>query len=205
MGVPWGRPHRPGFTDTPKTKTYSNQTNHAFRWSHIHYLRVGFLPHIEPVYGAVHWCPHPLWQHFSSVGQSLSSEQSSAHSPELQRLRGHTPGLAEGTRESTYQCIYKEDLKLRSDSLFSYDDDLTKDVTTAHWRKSQTLWLVLKAGGTQTAPQSKTQHLWSSGQSSSHTQPLCDGTTLRRRGQWPGFGRIAERKEAVKQKRRKVH
>lgn len=57
----------------------------------------------------MHWCPHPLWQHFSSLGQSLSSEQSSAHSPELQRRRGHTPGLAEETRESLSISVYTQD------------------------------------------------------------------------------------------------
>lgn len=39
------------------------------------------------------------------------------------------------------------------------------------------------AGGTQRAPQSNTQHLCCAGQSSSHAQPLCDGTTCRSRGQ----------------------
>jgi hypothetical protein len=46
--------------------------------------------------GAMQLCPHPLWQHFSSLGQSLSLEQNSAHVPEPHRLRGHTPGFALG-------------------------------------------------------------------------------------------------------------
>lgn len=54
------------------------------------------------MYGAIHSCPHPLWQHFSWLGQSLSLEQNSAHSPDPQRLRGHTPGLAEGDKINEY-------------------------------------------------------------------------------------------------------
>ena len=42
---------------------------------------------------------------------------------------------------------------------------------------------LLNAGGAQTAPQSKTQHLSSPGQSSSQTHPRPDGTSFRRRGQ----------------------
>lgn len=55
----------------------------------------------------MHSCPHPLWQHFSSLGQSLSLEQNSAHIPEPQRLRGHTPGLAEGKQKSIYHSKRK--------------------------------------------------------------------------------------------------
>lgn len=75
---------------------------------------------------------------------------------------------------------------------FSHWQDLTKYLTAANFE------IKVKHCGSYWKPeghrQSKTQHLWSAGQSSSHTHPLCDGTTLRRRGQWPGFGRVTERR-----------
>lgn len=97
----------------------------------------------------MHSCPHPLWQHFSLLGQSLSLEQNSAHSPAPQRLRGHTPGLAEGTIDiNIYKWLKHKfnniafDWKGLSVALwtvhprqFSHWEDLTKALTAAHLRK----------------------------------------------------------------------
>lgn len=82
-----------------KQKKKYSQTGVIMRFKPNHLLKCGNQK--APVYGAVHWCPHPLWQHFSLSGQSLSSEHSSAHIPKPDCLRGHTPGFPEGTRDSS--------------------------------------------------------------------------------------------------------
>ncbi len=51
-----------------------------------------------PLYGTIHWCPHPLLQHFCFLGQSLSWEHISAHTPDTATSTlffGHTPGFAD--------------------------------------------------------------------------------------------------------------
>ncbi len=64
-----------------------HKTNHCI-WKHPH------IAILIPLYGAVHWRPHPLLQHFSSFGQSLSWEHISAHTPIIRVLLGHTPGFS---------------------------------------------------------------------------------------------------------------
>lgn len=133
----------------------------------------------------MHSCPHPLWQHFWSVGQPLSLEQNSAHIPEPQFLRGHTPGFAERKNNSICKEVKKRVWKMWSlirrdccpaecPGLISTSVEslrgFKQTFNSCQLKKRFNSVAVLKARGTQT------QHVWSARQSTWH--PLFDGKTL---------------------------
>lgn len=115
---------------------------------HYHFV------HLSPTTEGMHSCPHPLEQHFSFLGQSLSLEQDLTQFLKSKHLRGHTPGFSEGKRKHYRQ----------------------RAPTVERGKYDLTLWHILETGGTQTSPPRKWQHMWSLGQSS---HPLRDRARLR--------------------------
>lgn len=80
MGVVSGRGQPPGFTDHSEVKKNMISYKIPLNTWDVH-GGVFYFVDLSPTYGAMHSCPHPLEQHFSLSGQSLSLEQNSAHRP----------------------------------------------------------------------------------------------------------------------------
>ncbi len=67
-----------------------------------------------PLYGGIHWCPHPLLQHFCFLGQSLAWEHISAHTPNIASSTlffGHTPGFAGPADMNITEKLWQNDQK----------------------------------------------------------------------------------------------
>jgi len=84
----WHEHNRKTMTKWPikKKKKKTPQHTHGSKLAHTLIWQI-------PLYGGIHWCPHPLLQHFWFLGQSLSWEHISTHSP-TPRFFGHAPGFS---------------------------------------------------------------------------------------------------------------